>query len=629
MKPARFVLLALLIASYFLIVDSSVLAADTVGPQTQASLDPASPDGSNGWYRSPLEVTLSSSDDLSGVKTIYWKLDSGAWNHTDFSQTLNLAPNSSFELISGSTVDDWTFAGTPSSSGSSDTAVAEFGGKSAKVVSGENGWSGFRNQASYGPAAPFSNMTASVWLKTQNVTGNGAYFRVFALSTSQGAVEITSSFKTTGTSDFTRISKTFVVSVSDAYGVFVDLGVFGTGTVWFDGVEIKNSATDTYIDNTFSAPGSHSLEYYAQDFSLNEELPHKVLTFKVDSTSPSNWRGFTTDQSGSDHTLKSEIKVDDSVSLPDPAEARFQYSVDGGLTWGYYSDLTSCSSNFVADGWSDLVTTESENGGQTLEIKTAAVDYCNSNWQICKIVRFKVKDLAGNEAQKSICINGSWVKSGGDVGSNYNISFASSGGSDNADGLIISKGAVAGFTSSSGWTIQNYGALSLKTYAEWLSKFPTTTTLPSGKLPVISGRFINNSSFTISSSTIPASFGTATFTAVVFVNGNLTINSNLSLSNSSAVAFIVSGDVLVDKNVDAISGAYLVDGKFDTSYNGNKGTKLTVNGLVSANTIDFNRSLSQNPETMPAEEIFYKPNYLTLLSSQIGEALVSWREIAP
>ena len=63
---------------------------------------------------------------------------------------------------------------------------------------------------------------------------------------------------------------------------------------------------------------------------------------------------------------------------------------------------------------------------------------------------------------------------------------------------------------------------------------------------------------------------------ILIVNGNLTINSDLVLSNLAAMAFIVSGDVLVDKNVDTVSGAFLATGKFDTAYNGNKNNKFTI-----------------------------------------------------
>lgn len=621
----------LLAISIFLIFDvlflnSRAVAADTASPVSQGILDPVSPDGSNGWYKSPVEVTVSATDLSSGVKTINWRLDSGSWNSSLFSETLNLAQNPSFETTNGNQVSNWEFSGMPSSVGSSDSTISQFGTKSVKIISFENGWNGFNNRASYVPASPFANMTASVWLKTQGVSGSGAFFKIYAL-TPAGPLHLADSQALTGTSGFIRISRSFSVSASDAYGIYVDLGLFGTGTVWYDGVEVKNTATDTQVINTYSSPGSHTLEYYSVDFSQNAENPHKTLAFKVDSTAPTNWRGFETGQQGNDHTLKVQIKVDDDTSLPDTSASLFQYSVDGGSAWGYYSNLTSCSSTWINNGWSDRLTTSTENLGKTVEINTNAIDFCNSNWQVCKIVRFKEKDLAGNESTKDICINGAWIQTSGDVGSNFGISFGASGSEDNTDGLVLSSGTVSNFSSSKNWLIQNYPAIAVPTYSSLVNKHPTSIPLPGGKLPTVSGKYKVDFSFTISSSTIPSNFASSTFSAIVYVNGSLTINSNLNTSPASSILFVVSGDVLTDRDVETLNAIFITDGKFDSSYNGNKGKQLSLFGNATANTFDFGRNLSNNAETTPSEKIIIRPRDLLNLSGIMGDSSVSWREI--
>ena len=200
---------------------------------------------------------------------------------------------------------------------------------------------------------------------------------------------------------------------------------------------------------------------------------------------------------------------------------------------GYYSNLTSCSSTWTANGWRAL-STDPENGGKTAELKTPAVDYCNSNWAICKIVRFKVADLSGNDATKDVCINGAWFRATGDVGSRAAVTLSSAGSSDNSNGVIFSASTIGNFTTSSGWYVTNYLLPQKMTYNEWFSSYPTSTPLPSGKLPKTSGIFINNGGFTISSSTIPSGFSSSTFSAIVYVNGDLTINTNFSIGNNSA-----------------------------------------------------------------------------------------------
>jgi len=52
---------------------------DTTPPVTVHSLDPPNPDGLNGWYVSDVNVTLSATDDISGVNVTYYRIDSGEW----------------------------------------------------------------------------------------------------------------------------------------------------------------------------------------------------------------------------------------------------------------------------------------------------------------------------------------------------------------------------------------------------------------------------------------------------------------------------------------------------------------------------------------------------------------------
>ena len=46
---------------------------------TTATLDPAAPDGENGWYVSPVSVALDAVDEGSGVAGTEYRLDGGAW----------------------------------------------------------------------------------------------------------------------------------------------------------------------------------------------------------------------------------------------------------------------------------------------------------------------------------------------------------------------------------------------------------------------------------------------------------------------------------------------------------------------------------------------------------------------
>ena len=54
---------------------------DTTPPVTTCTLDPPNPDGLNGWYVNDVNVTLNATDDLSGVKEIYYRVAGGEWKN--------------------------------------------------------------------------------------------------------------------------------------------------------------------------------------------------------------------------------------------------------------------------------------------------------------------------------------------------------------------------------------------------------------------------------------------------------------------------------------------------------------------------------------------------------------------
>jgi glucose/arabinose dehydrogenase len=54
---------------------------DTSAPTTTATASPAEPDGNNGWYKQPVQVSLSAEDNEggSGVETTEYRIDDGPW----------------------------------------------------------------------------------------------------------------------------------------------------------------------------------------------------------------------------------------------------------------------------------------------------------------------------------------------------------------------------------------------------------------------------------------------------------------------------------------------------------------------------------------------------------------------
>jgi len=614
----------------FLVLGCDSLAdyGDTTPPVSDLSCSPDSPDGSNGWYRSSLSCAISSDDLVSGVKSINWRVDSNPWRTQSFLPNPNLAVNSSFEEGDGLyNIDLWEKAGSASFfHNSSNFFNATY---SASINSSVADWSYWHNKINYAVARVWQDISVSVWVKTQNIQGQGAKVELYEL-TSEGEFLLAASSYLTGTVDWTRVSLNSMLVHEDAYGVYVKLGLDGVGTVWFDAITIKETPSDSAVSLILSQEGTHTLDYYAVDHENNQETV-KNFNYKLDTAPPGNWRDFDVFRIwGSDHELYSIIRVSDAASGLQPFTDEFQYSVDAGGHWGYYSNLLSCSSTWNEGGWRGVFSLFPWPGVNDLLLVTPKIDYCNSNWAVCKIIRFRIFDMAGNSASTDVCINGAWLDSqDGMIGARANIEMSARGsGGYTTNDLVIAGGSYANqITSSNRWIITDYPMEIPWDYSAWLDYVPAKTA--AATLPTSSGVYLIDSDLTITSSNIPGTFSTAVFSAVLFVNGNIRIRDNLILSDSSAMVFIISGDLDVEGQVTRVDGFYLVDGNFNSSYNGgNNQPALQVRGGVTAETFLLPRSL-KNYDNIdnPAERFTFEPRYYELLRLYLGSSKsVFWHE---
>ncbi|UUZ82004.1 carboxypeptidase-like regulatory domain-containing protein [Paenibacillus sp. P26] len=71
---------------------------DTVAPQTTAAVNPASPNGTNGWYKSNVTVTLNAADNTngSGVDKTLYRLNGGAW--TEYTAPIALTTDGGYTV---------------------------------------------------------------------------------------------------------------------------------------------------------------------------------------------------------------------------------------------------------------------------------------------------------------------------------------------------------------------------------------------------------------------------------------------------------------------------------------------------------------------------------------------------
>ncbi|MBT6401767.1 hypothetical protein HN803_08200 [candidate division WWE3 bacterium] len=645
------------IASFFVtaFLTSNVVFAGITPPTTTIVQTPSSPDGNSGWYVSPVQFDLSSTDLNSGVHYIHYRVDQGSWQSVEFQDTLNLAPNPSFDTagLTTSGLASWEATlvdvDTVYSQDLLDNAPS-YAPAAAKITSTTltpGLWHGINNRTVFGVAGAYENMTASLYMKTENVVET-AYFKIYSIADDGLGGEVITllgvSPTLTGTAGWSKLSLDFTVLPELATGIYIDIGLEGTGTIWADAVVLNSSLQ---VSQTSVIVGSdneaHTFEYYAEDTAGNMEAHScagplvNCIEFKMDLTPPGNWygsgalRGFF----GSSHELYVYTNVQDATSGLSVFTDKYQYKTETQTGFGRYSWLLSCNSTWRPDDWTILITPPFSPGANSAFLLTPKTDFCNSNWKICKTVRFFAEDLAGNSVTKDFCINGPWIRLRGEgvVRSNQNIDMLSEPEGDNTDGLIESSGAsIDFFTTSTDWELTNVATSSPKSYADWWALTSNQTEIATNEdLISNDGTYHIGGNYEIDNQSLPNDYDNNTFKQVVFVDGDLTISRDITTASNTAALFIVSGNVNIAKNVDEIQIGIFSDGIFDTAYDvgeGESNNTLVLNGLFSADQFLFKRTLQgTNNDDDPSEDFIYEPKFLIKLKDFFGKHTITWRNV--
>ena len=121
---------------------------------------------------------------------------------------------------------------------------------------------------------------------------------------------------------------------------------------------------------------------------------------------------------------------------------------------------------------------------------------------------------------------------------------------------------------------------------------------------------------------------------VIFVNGNLDINSDIVVAPGSFLALIVKGDVTVDPAVANLEGLYVIDGSFVTETVYVEGVvddiQLTTGGTIVAwGSLSLSRSLGTGNITGPAEKFVYRSDLLTNMPDKMKTFVMQWNEVVP
>lgn len=218
-----------------------------------------------------------------------------------------------------------------------------------------------------------------------------------------------------------------------------------------------------------------------------------------------------------------------------------------------------------------------------------------------------------------------------------------------AEGLISAPSAAPNFGNPAGRCVISsqaaFNPLEIPNYATLRSLYYTQSKSPPNKYTALpapltfngDGRYSLSGDQTISSS--PSGSGTE----VIFIDGNLTINNDISYhtnDGNGGLVFVVSGNVNIDtsvRQIDAViisSGSIYTAGASCTTNNvteSNPGTPisaLTINGsLVSLEpgSIIFCRNLADDAN--PAEIINQQAKYLVILRDLYADTVQKWSEV--
>lgn len=111
---------------------------------------------------------------------------------------------------------------------------------------------------------------------------------------------------------------------------------------------------------------------------------------------------------------------------------------------------------------------------------------------------------------------------------------------------------------------------------------------------------------------------------VYLIDGNLTINGNITIANNKSAVFIVSGTITVGPTVTQIEGIYISNDSFDAEAVTND---LQIDGMIYTN--EFIQKVSDGDTDTPTYVIEYQPQYLLAVLPYLGKTHVSWQEVAP
>lgn len=611
-------LFIILISPIFLVsfFTSLVFAApDKTAPISTFSINPASPNGENGWFVTKPQITISASDNLSGVKAINYRINNEPWVRTESFGGLNIIRNPSFE---SGYISDWTFIGPFLSIGYKSSLFYLTGTYSAGIISLSPFFDSYFENTDYIIATPNKTYSYSMYLRSITSFLDNGYVEI--VSVANGKETIISKQENIDLKfNYKLVTGTFTTTSSANAHIFIRIGLRKPylGHLSIEDVYVAPAGSGAPTLNfILDREGVNTLQFYSEDVAGNIENTKQVV-IKIDTVSPAFSNFKVTDQ---DNIKKfaSSVNVADATSGLLGSPVLFNYSVNG-IDDGYFENYGSCTGNFLEDQFLNPTANFSD-GSLNGTITTPKIDYCDANWVNCKKLNFYAKDIAGNISSHIICVNGPYITTNyGDVFGRSGISQMGIGAAYNIWGLAVSSSTIDDVSmfndlKLSGYTDASYYLNPM--YQYYLNKYdPLSTTITN--INNTDGVYKIDGDYTLTNALtyINAS-------QIVLIKGDLTIDANITSTNS-VVVYLVNGNVTISNTSTNVDVGIISTNQIFTSGNYDLASKLTMNGFIYSRNLVFNRNTDR---TLGASEIINFPIHYFFSDNLLSEHIFYWKD---
>ncbi|WP_165822350.1 OmpL47-type beta-barrel domain-containing protein [Paenibacillus montanisoli] len=343
-------------------------AQDVTAPSTSVALQPGTPDGSSGWYRSDVGITLSATDDQSGVAQTEYRINNGSW--VPYNGTLTVSTDDTYTIEYRSTdaagneesaksvnfkVDkrapETTISMDPVPSGGVYLTNVTIGLASSDAASGiskieyrigDGAWMDYSN-----PLFFTENAAYTIEYRSTDAAGNVESVKTVSFSIAKPVPDYTAPVTTIVLNPVTPGGSNgwYVSNVSITYSATDDLSGVSQTEYSINGLNWVPYSGGL----TITSDGMYTIEYRSRDIAGNVESSKKV-SFKLDKTAPATIIVTTPSQpGGKDGWYTSNVTVSFSASNDVSGVARTEYRTNGG-SWTLVTNGTlSISSDGIIE----------------------------------------------------------------------------------------------------------------------------------------------------------------------------------------------------------------------------------------------------------------------------------------